>query len=375
MVLCIEMLKKDEKGALVLIMTLYALTRTTLTAFALVSRAALFPVHGHQYLWEYTKSEWINVWGMWDSAWYVDIIRNGYTGVPKESAGFVDYAFSPLYPFLSKTLVFAVGEFGAALVISNISFIASSYLVYLISRDYAGEAYAKRVLVALMVFPTSFLFSAALSESLFFLISLAIVFAVQKGKVWATAMLGFLAPLARPFGVVALLPILSEAIKKRRVRDAVPLVFPVLGLFAWIGWVYQLTGRWTATWEAQAAWGRHLSNPVTLVRNVFFAHDTFTFVAGVLFFFMFAIVLTSRGRAPRSVWILSVAIVSTPLFFSPHPDLVPALPRIAASAPAIYMGIGGLLKKDYLVYLASPFGFALQIALFSLWTNGYLLIV
>lgn len=140
-------------------------------------------------------------WGNFDGVHYLTIAKSGY------SAQYTQ-AFFPLYPLLIGFVnKLSINYFYSGLIISNISFIFALYFFYkLIRLDY-GDSSAKRSLIYLMLFPTSFFFGAIYTESIFLMFVFASLYAARRKKWWIAGLMGALASATRLFGIL-LLPIL-----------------------------------------------------------------------------------------------------------------------------------------------------------------------
>ncbi len=146
---------------------------------------------------------------LWDGLWYKLIAEQGYDGAPGFEGGSLAYpAFFPLLPWLMRlgSDVFGVATETAGWAIANASFLAALVVLYrLVALDF-DRTVARRAVVALAVFPTSFFFAAVYTESLFLLLAVGALYAARRG-VWFTAgALGLLAALTRSQGVFLLLP-------------------------------------------------------------------------------------------------------------------------------------------------------------------------
>lgn len=140
---------------------------------------------------------------LWDGLWYKLIAEEGYGEHVNTYP-----AFWPLFPWLMRLgsdLSGAATE-TAGWAIANASFLAALVVLYrLVALDF-DRTVARRAVVALAVFPTSFFFAAVYTESLFLLLAVGALYAARRG-VWFTAgALGLLAALTRSQGVFLLLP-------------------------------------------------------------------------------------------------------------------------------------------------------------------------
>src|SRR5205814_1709131 len=107
---------------------------------------------------------WLNMWSRWDATWYVEVAESGYqfeSGKPSTAA------FFPLYPLLIRAfdavLLLPSTQYWwlmSGLIVSNACLlIALLYLRALLLLDY-GENVAARVILYILVFPTTFFLSA-----------------------------------------------------------------------------------------------------------------------------------------------------------------------------------------------------------------------
>jgi Gpi18-like mannosyltransferase len=118
----------------------------------------------------------INMWSRWDAGWYLEIAKHGYhfeAGKPGSAA------FFPLYPSVIRLLhslfflpLTDYSYFATGILVSNICFIAGLTCLYaLLSLDYKNEL-ARWAVLAVLLFPTTFFYSAPYSESWLFFISI-----------------------------------------------------------------------------------------------------------------------------------------------------------------------------------------------------------
>jgi Mannosyltransferase (PIG-V) len=145
----------------------------------------------------------LSVWQRFDTNWYLKIAEKGYSAADGSSVYF------PLYPIAIRLVGILVSgrDLLAAIIVSNLALMGALYLLYKMSGNVIGGARARLALVYLMVFPTSFFLLAAYTESLFLCLSLASLYAGQRGR-WLTAgVLGAAAALTRLQGALLILPL------------------------------------------------------------------------------------------------------------------------------------------------------------------------
>jgi hypothetical protein len=196
------------------------------------------------------------VWARWDSNWYLRIAESGYSW-PSSTP-----AFFPLYPLLVAGLGRVLDDrfLLAGLVVSLAACAAAFVLLHGLARERLGPLVARRSVLYLALFPTSFFLGAVYGESLFLALALATFVLAERGRLGWAALAAGLAVLTRAQGV-ALLPALAVYAwrSRRRGRNlallAVPvamfLVFPLV-LEAW-------TGHALAFVDAQRLWERSLA--------------------------------------------------------------------------------------------------------------------
>ncbi len=267
---------RDAVGLLVL----FAVTRVVLIVIGLVARELVpGPVVHPQPLGigtRYSSFPFLDLWGEWDSAWYLSIAEDGYRAVPLQGP-FANYAFFPLYPFLARWVGWLVGgSFVGGLVVSNAAFLVASVFLYrLVAIDDDVDT-ARRAVKYLFATPAAFLFSAMLSESVYLALVVMCFYFARTKRWWAVGVLGFLLALSRAPGVLAVIPLLWMYLEQRRfsLRRVRPDVlwlalFPAgIGVFMWVNEV--VTGDALAFTHIQVtAWGHRLQDPLSaLWRNL-----------------------------------------------------------------------------------------------------------
>lgn len=141
--------------------------------------------------WLFHPQYYLDVWGRWDSGWYMRIVQEGY-----QLKG--TWAFFPLYPLLINALAFLLPIaktagvfFIIGLIISNFSAILAlalfHQLTFIISKN---KKVAQLSIYYLLTFPTAFVLSSFYTESLFLLISFGFFIALEKKHYYLGALLG-----------------------------------------------------------------------------------------------------------------------------------------------------------------------------------------
>lgn len=193
---------------------------------------------GYEYtnIWKFTKPYTpvshflLYPWANFDGVHYLSIASDGYRDNER---------FFPLYPLLIRALSFFDSPFGpvqffVAFFLSNVSFLLALFVFYKLLRLDYSDHIAKRTILFLLVFPTSFFFASLYAESLFLLL-LLLCFSLAREKRWLLASLcGMLLSATRIVGILILPALAYELIKneKRRLRGLWLLLTP-LGLIAY----------------------------------------------------------------------------------------------------------------------------------------------
>ncbi|HZL65084.1 MAG TPA: mannosyltransferase family protein, partial [Thermoleophilia bacterium] len=110
----------------------------------------------------------IDPWAHWDGVWFVRIATTGYAHAHST-------AFFPLYPLLMRALAPMTGGnyVIAGIVISLVSYGVAMVLLYKLAKGLFGATAAAWTVALISWFPTSVVFSAVYSESLFLMLTVA----------------------------------------------------------------------------------------------------------------------------------------------------------------------------------------------------------
>jgi hypothetical protein len=146
-------------------------------------------------------------WERWDTAWYVDIARHGYTT-------YGSTAFMPLYPILAHIVapLFGADVLAAELVISTVAAFFAFLALYRLAEVLAPRRGLGPYALLIAVFlPTSFYFMAAYTESLYLALAMWAVLAALAQQWWRFALLAALAALTRQQGILLSVLVLPVA--------------------------------------------------------------------------------------------------------------------------------------------------------------------
>ena len=114
-------------------------------------------------------------WANWDGQQYLAIAQIGHVGIKA--------AFFPLYPLLIRLLSLAgINNLWAGLILANtFAFLTILFLYKLANLDYS-PATSEKIVMGLLIFPTSFFLGAVYSESLFLFLKPCQLF-IMPGKI------------------------------------------------------------------------------------------------------------------------------------------------------------------------------------------------
>jgi hypothetical protein len=191
----------------------------------------------------------------WDAGFYRGIATHGYGyGVlPHESL-----RFFPLVPLAARWLGVLFGGRGdiALLVIANGSALAAGALVHrLVMTEKHDAGMARRATWLIALVPPAFVLVLGYSEATFLALAIGTFLALRTGRWWWAGLLGALAALTRPIGVLLVVPAAIEAVRSiqqlRRSgalswRLALPrlgaISGPPAGIAAFLAWVWARYG-------------------------------------------------------------------------------------------------------------------------------------
>jgi hypothetical protein len=203
-----------------------------------------------------------------DALWFLRIASSGYR------TGDGSAAFFPLYPLAIRAVSWVMGgrPFEAALLVSNAAIACGLCVVYALTASERSIATARRTVLLVALFPTSFFLFAPYSESLFLLLAATTYWAARSRRWAAAGAAGVLAALTRNIGIVLAPALLVEAFHQRA-KDrgsALPglgaAVAVGLGTLAYLAYWWAKVGDWLAPLDQQANWQRTFSWPwATLV--------------------------------------------------------------------------------------------------------------
>ncbi len=213
-----------------------------------------------------------------DCVWFQRIIENGYDLYPRwlSKGNAANWAFMPLYPMVSGAIsnLFNVESLIGLIIVTNISFFASLPLMLLVLRQLKLGDDTARFGVWLLAFsPFSAYFVSGYTESTFMALMLGMFLFAYREQWLMVAVLGVCISATRNLGVMMVFPVLILALQAYGWREffrfterAFKVVFTLwmipFGLFAYMVYLYHLTGDAFAFKHIQVAWGRYMDSPL-----------------------------------------------------------------------------------------------------------------
>lgn len=172
----------------------------------------------------------------WDGIWYTEIVSDGYTyDVDKLST----IAFFPAYPVLASAVsrVFGFSAVVSLLVVSHFSLLccfvmAAAYLDARLPDQPHAHGY---VLLAMGLLPWTFYFRMAYTESLFLLLTIVMLYGIQRQwPIWAIAIIVGAATGTRSVGIGLGAPLLLHIwTNAKSVTGAIRTMLLVAPLACW----------------------------------------------------------------------------------------------------------------------------------------------
>ncbi|BCJ87118.1 mannosyltransferase family protein [Effusibacillus dendaii] len=206
---------------------------------------------------EYLQYALIQNFVRWDSLWYLRIATDGYAELKRA-------AFFPLYPYLIRGLHFAFDmpyRIGG-LLIANVTLLLALYLLLrLLARDFS-RSHAVYTGLLLVVFPTSFYFSALYTESLFLFLTVGCLLSIRQEKWLLAGIFGFFAALTRNTGFLLVFPFLYAYLSARNFQwrqirpDIVAIALIPTGLIVYMTLLFFKIGDPLGFVRAQKFWNR-----------------------------------------------------------------------------------------------------------------------
>jgi hypothetical protein len=239
-----------------------------LKAATFLANVVLASARERPFAMPFESARFAETFAAWDSGWYFDVAQRGYYF---RETGQSSIAFFPLYPALMRALAWPFGGTDRALWLSGIVlsvacfWLALTVLHRFTETSFGDREAARRTVLYVAVFPFAYFLTQVYTESLFLLLAVSSVACAARSR-WAWAgLLGGLAALTRPNGVLIAVPLGLMALAGRPrplelLRRGAWLALVPAGLGLFCLYVGRLTGDPLAWLHAQGQWGYTVGN-------------------------------------------------------------------------------------------------------------------
>jgi hypothetical protein len=332
---------------------------------------------------KYHPFAWLDVWGNYDTGWYIDIARFAYSAEQYPQTVGANIAFPPLYPWLMQALHAAsfggLSYFLAGLLIANVAFFISIPVFYGFLRLTFDDALSRRVLWIWLLSPLGFIFGTAMTEALFLLWLLILFGAVARGREAPTLVAGFAAGLTRVTSAFVVPALWVEAWQRPDHRWHWWLLTSAGIGFGWLlfhALIGAVTGNPLAFFEVEKLWGNGFAWPwETLVSYAGRTEGEWKRILTTGFTVLpsIAVVWLARRRL-RTSWMVWVGIVVLVSLFNRS---WLSVPRYFSVLFPVYIAAGIVLERlpRPWWYVLLVLSLAAQVFLFSLWATDRALII
>lgn len=143
-------------------------------------------------------------WSNFDGVHYLNIASRGY--------GVFEQAFFPFYPFLIRQLapLFLGKHYLTGMLVSHFSLFLAIFILYKLLRLDFSKNISRRIIIFLLIFPTSFFFGCVYNESLFLALILGSFYSARKNNWPMAGVLGAFASATRLVGIFLFPTLLIE---------------------------------------------------------------------------------------------------------------------------------------------------------------------
>jgi hypothetical protein len=375
--------------AFVAVMSVHVLTKGT----AFLANVLFGPARPRPFSMPFESLRFAETFAAWDSGWYFDIARRGYYWSP---SGQSSLAFFPLYPLLMRVLAWPFGGGDRALWVSGIVLACVCLLAglavlhRLAERLLGGRDAARRSVLYVAVFPFAYFFTQVYAESLFLLTSVAAVAAALASRWPLAGVMGALAVLTRPNGILLGAPLLLLALGgrprlgelARRLLALAPLPLAFLGFCAF---ALRLSGDPLGWLHAQSQWGYSVGHApsVELMRlldgieraglySYFFSDPlaAYYFLHGMVALVFVALTPSVFRRFGLALG----AYVAVSLYVPLSGNALEGIGRYAATLFPVFLLLGGVVRSQRMheaLLVSGALLLSLLSALFTTWHPVY----
>jgi len=222
----------------------------------------------------YNANPLLWAWVNFDGEHYLAIAREGYRPLT--------YFFFPLYPLMVRIAIIIFGNSREianfallGVVMSNVLFWGALVGLYFLAREEIGKMAARKAMLWLILFPTSFFFGSFYTESLFLFLAVWGFYFLKRGKLKIVGVLLGLASVTRIVGIAIVPAIVYRWWKsgnKLSGRWAVALAGAPGGLAAYMAYMMMRTGDAFEFLNNVGIYGEQRSSGFVLLPRVFYRY-------------------------------------------------------------------------------------------------------
>ncbi|MBX7161052.1 MAG: hypothetical protein K1X95_12240 [Acidimicrobiia bacterium] len=213
----------------------------------------------------FTRSgeSWLSPLLHWDYVWYSEVSAHGFAVVRDQGqTGWPFFPLLPLFLWFGRALGLPSGLVG--IVVVDAAFFAALWGVHVLARRHYSERSADLAAWGLSLFPSSVAFTMVYSDALALAATTWAFVSAEHRRDAKAGVLGAVATLARPNGVIGAVALAGAVDGPSRARRVVRVLLPSLGVFAaWLGVQWWATGDPLRFLHAKLAW-----DEVTVVEAV-----------------------------------------------------------------------------------------------------------
>ncbi len=379
--MAVNFLKSDKFK----IVALFIISRIILEFFGVFAKIGFLESHSIPF-----NGSWkvlLDIWAVWDSGWYLEIAKNGYTLIPVSPAGLLTrvccgqntFGFFPLYPLLIKFGYLFIGNYQlSGVLLSNLFLVFSLFIIYHLFKNGHNDKTALKTVFYFLLFPTSFVLSGIFSESTFLFLSLLGFYFIKKNKILFAGFAGFLLSLTRPTGVLILAPyilyyLMLKNYKHKMIKpDILFFILIPLGLVSFMLYNYYISGDLFYYFHLkEAAWGAQFSNPIKTLLILLTSNSATKFIA--LFTLIEILILIKYIKSISFyLFIYSLIVILTPLLQGAQ--IAIGIPRMSSVIFPIGLIFARNIKGQTFEIVLICLLLVFQLLLMTLWVNGILII-
>lgn len=330
--------------------------------------------------WQFTPLKLLDMWGRWDSGWYMDIALSGYTRELSFATVQSKIAFFPLFPLSVRGILWLLGLTGnrtaamwVGVLLANAALLVALVAIRQLVAP-SGAPAARRAVLYVLTFPTGLFLSCFYPESLFLATTALACLLATRGRWLMASIVGAIATLSRPYGVMIALPLLwlylsSRDFRLSRVRlDGLGLLLVPATLLGLLLVMRPLTGHLLAPFGAQAAWHRHLSWPWDTLFRGFYFEGSITRIQQCLALAVVALSIWALLRLPSRAYGLYALVITVPSLLS---GTLMGIGRHAVVVFPVYMVLAVMTRRERVHAWLQAVNLTVQVLFMAAWVRFY----